>query len=98
MQLRPLAHVYCKTSHRTPFHGLKIHERRKEIMCGLIFTLWVGRHNNGSIEDGRDLVRGSAVNTRVVKLLPLKKDEDAGNSDVRESGVNATSGGNVSPK
>ena len=38
------------------------------------------------------------MNTRVVKLLPLKKDENAGNSDVRESVVNATSGGNVSPK
>jgi hypothetical protein len=63
-------------------------------MCGLIFTLWVGRRNNGLIEEPR----GSAVNTRVVKLLPLKKDEDAGNSDVRESDVNATSGGNVSPK
>ena len=71
-------------------------------MCGPIFTLWAGRHNNGPIEERRDVVRGSAVNTRVVKLLPLKKDEDiangvAGNPDIRAL-KNETSGGNASLK
>lgn len=34
-------------------------------MCGIILSMWIGRHNNGPI------VQGPAVNTRVVKLQPV---------------------------
>ncbi len=44
-------------------------------MCGVIFTWWVGRHNNGPITGSNSNVRGSAINTRVVKLQPLQKQE-----------------------
>ena len=42
-------------------------------MCGVLFTWWVGRKNNGAIVQSD--VRGSAVNTRVVKLAPVKGKE-----------------------
>ena len=42
-------------------------------MCGVLFTWWVGRKNNGPIRQSD--VRGSAVNTRVVKLAPVKVKE-----------------------
>jgi hypothetical protein len=53
-------------------------------MCGIIATWWLGRHNNGPIEERTNVgVRGSATNTRVVKLLPLKKDKGSVNDSER---------------
>jgi hypothetical protein len=46
-------------------------------MCGPIFAFWLGGHNNRPIEERTDVVRGSNMNTRVVKLSPLNKNEDA---------------------
>ena len=49
-------------------------------MCGPIVAFWLGRNNNGPIEGGRNVVRGGRdgnVNTRVVKLLPVTKNNDA---------------------
>ncbi len=44
-------------------------------MCGVRVTWCIGRNNNGSI--GADnQVRGEAVNTRVVKLLPVESRQD----------------------
>lgn len=43
-------------------------------MCGLLFALWVGRHNNGPINERTGEVRGGNVNSRVVKLQPLSKE------------------------
>jgi hypothetical protein len=50
-------------------------------MCGPLFALWAGRHNNGPIKERTGEVRGGNVNTRVVKLQSLNKDsqkEDSG--------------------
>jgi len=45
-------------------------------MCGILCTWWLGRQNNGPIEERTNVgVRGSAVNTRLVKLLPLNEDK-----------------------
>ena len=38
-------------------------------MCGVLFTWWAGRHNNGAIVERP---RGGNVNTRVVKLQPIE--------------------------
>lgn len=44
-------------------------------MCGILITWYIGRNNNGPI--GADNpVRGEAVNTRVVKLLPVEAKDD----------------------
>ncbi|RFU32446.1 hypothetical protein B7463_g3887, partial [Scytalidium lignicola] len=46
-------------------------------MCGVLVTWWVGRHNNGPIDEtSNSNLRGSAVNTRVVKLEPLRTNPD----------------------
>lgn len=46
-------------------------------MCGVLLTWFLGRHNNRPFEERTNVgVQGSAVNTRVVKLLPLKKDQE----------------------
>lgn len=68
-------------------------------MCAPLFALWVGRNKNGPIEERTSVVKGSNVNTRVVKLLPLNKKEDPGvqnrgkpdakTSDVEDRGANA---------
>jgi len=51
----------------------KSRKRNSNKMCGVLFTLWVGRKNNGAIEQSSNSnVRGSAINTRVVKLAPVK--------------------------
>lgn len=42
-------------------------------MCGVLFTWWVGRKNNGAIVQSD--VRGSAFNARVVKLTPVEGKE-----------------------
>ncbi|PMD16176.1 hypothetical protein NA56DRAFT_323155 [Hyaloscypha hepaticicola] len=46
-------------------------------MCAPIWTIWMSRNNNRPIEERTDVVRGSAINTRVVKLAPLSKDKVA---------------------
>jgi hypothetical protein len=57
------------------------------VMCGILFALWVGRHNNGPIGERTNVgVRGSAVNTRVVKLAPLNKDQVDAGGDLRGAG------------
>jgi len=48
-------------------------------MCAPIWTLWAGRKSNGPIVEGP---RGGNVNTRVVKLQPLKAPRT--NGDDRE--------------
>ncbi len=59
-------------------------------MCGILFTWWAGRHNNGPVGERTNVgVRGSAVNTRVVKLLPLNKEQEiagTGSEGARRSG------------
>jgi len=50
-------------------------------MCVPIFTLWIGRKNNGSIFERP---RGGNVNTRVVKLQPLKEDGNTKNVEAED--------------
>ena len=51
-------------------------------MCGILFTWWAGRHHNGPIgERTNGGVRGEAVNTRVVKLLPVDKGQENAAAD-----------------
>jgi hypothetical protein len=55
-------------------------------MCGILFTWWAGRHHNGPIgERSNGGVRGEAVNTRVVKLLPVNKDDQNKVGDSRRA-------------
>jgi hypothetical protein len=49
-------------------------------MCAPFFAFWVGRHNNGPINEHSG-IRGGNVNTRVVKLQPLKKDIPNGGNE-----------------
>lgn len=51
-------------------------------MCGILFALWVGRHNNKAIEE-RPGVRGQAINTRVVKLVPVTAENSKTTVDER---------------
>ena len=69
----------------------KIDERI--IMCAPIWALWAGRNNNLPIEERTNVVRGSAVNTRVVKLAPLNRDKIAVNGDSRGSKSGAVDAG-----
>jgi hypothetical protein len=73
-----------------PLNLHKVNPKEKEptrAMCGIVVTLLLGRHNNGPVEERTNVgVRGSAVNTRVVKLLPLSKDQgDTGKSGGSEN-------------
>jgi len=47
-------------------------------MCGPLFAIWAGRHNNGPINERPAEIRGENVNTRVVKLQPLNKEAQNG--------------------
>lgn len=54
-------------------------------MCGVLITWCIGRNNNGPI--GADNpVRGQAVNTRVVKLLPVEAKDDRRVTDGKQDG------------
>jgi len=58
-------------------------------MCGVLFTWWAGRKNNGPI--GQNNVRGSAINTRVVKLAPLDAKQGERPKTVEDKGTHESS-------
>jgi hypothetical protein len=45
----------------------------------------MSRNNNRPIEERTGIVRGSAINTRVVKLVPLNKDKLAANGSPKKT-------------
>lgn len=51
-------------------------------MCGVLFTWWAGRKNNGAFGSDNQ-VRGGNVNTRIVRLNPIdsKPNGKAGKKD-----------------
>lgn len=64
-------------------------------MCGVLFTWWVGRKNNGPIGHGPNAnVTGSAINTRIVKLPPVEKKQEqtAATNEKAEGGVSGGQG------
>ena len=100
LKLRHLANVYPlfkpNTGKRKSDNALFLAYHKKSSnrrMCGPIFALWMGRHNNGPIEERTNVgVRGSAVNTRVVKLLPLSKKDDKPPEDSLKSEIGGSDG------
>jgi bacteriorhodopsin len=63
-------------------------------MCGVILTWWMGRKNNGRIENDTG-VRGQAINTRVVKLQPVTSTKDG---STRKSDEKAPVGSVINPE
>jgi hypothetical protein len=62
----------------------KKNNQQKERMCGILLTWWIGRKNNGAIIQND--VRGSAINTRVVKLAPVERKETKISESVKDEG------------
>jgi hypothetical protein len=58
-------------------------------MCGILLTWWIGRKNNGAIIQND--VRGSAINTRVVKLAPVDRKETKDSKSVQDEGAHESS-------
>lgn len=61
-------------------------------MCGVLLTWFLGRRNNAPIGDRANDVRGSAVNTRVVNLLPLNQDREPVSVQPGDSGKQGLEG------
>ena len=62
-------------------------------MCGPLFALWAGRHNNGPITERTSEVRGGNVNTRIVKLQSL--DKDIQSPEIKHEGEETPSRGEI---
>lgn len=60
-------------------------------MCGILLTWWFSRNNNGPIVGSKNQIRGSAINTRIVKLpveepsRPKSEDKKAVNEEGTET-------------
>jgi hypothetical protein len=57
-------------------------------MCGPLFAVWAGRHNNGPINERPSDLRGGNVNTRMVKLQQVKNkqgDEEENRNNENDS-------------